>query len=57
MNDTERARRASQLLAEISTSDGHTNRLKHELSRDCANLAAELGEEPTDEPEDYTENL
>lgn len=43
-NDVARARNASQLLAEISTDDASLNRLKHELSQDAANLAAEIAE-------------
>lgn len=44
--DVLKARKASQLLAEIEA-DGNDKalRLKHELSRDCANLAQELSDD------------
>lgn len=55
--DTGRARRASQLLAEIDA-EGTAHRLARELSADCANLANELDDEqPEDSGESYTTEL
>lgn len=57
MTDTGRARRASQLLAEIDA-DGQAHRLARELSADCANLAQEIDdEEPAEDGEHYTTEL
>lgn len=46
--NAERARRASQLLAEIDTDERTPHVLAAELSADAANLAAELNDEPND---------
>ena len=57
MTDTGRARRASQLLAEIDA-EGQAHRLATELSADAANLAQEIDdEEPAEDGQTYTTEL
>jgi hypothetical protein len=49
MTDTQRVRRASQLLAEVEPDDQTAAFLAAELSADCVNLLKEIQGETTDE--------
>lgn len=48
MTDTQRVRRASQLLAEVEPDDQTAAFLAAELSADCVNLLKEIQGETTD---------